>query len=266
MICRVWASSGPNGSSISRISGSRISICASADALALAARELVRIAVAEGREPDAREPVPRPLARLARGDARGSSADGDVVERRLPRHQRVLLEEVAGAPVEPGERRAEDLDRARRRRQQAGRDVEQRGLAAAGRADDGDELAGRDGEIGRRDGRIAPAAREPERDRHAGKRNGGEPAAGAWTGMRKGRRMSDTADVSSSTGGRSPPRSGHVCHAGFMEQAPAQRWSATPWEPLHAPASSRLGDRAGDLSTCPQENHSGARRRWAKAR
>jgi len=51
------------------------------------------------------------------------------------------LEQITGLAVEPGERRAEDLDPASGRRDEPGGDVEQRGLAAAGRADDGDELA-----------------------------------------------------------------------------------------------------------------------------
>ena len=68
-----------------------------AHALPLPARELVGIAVAEGAQPDALEPRLRLLQRLAaRATPRDLQADGDVVARRLPRHHRVLLEEIAG--------------------------------------------------------------------------------------------------------------------------------------------------------------------------
>ena len=68
-----------------------------ADALALSSRELVGIAVAEGGKADALEPGLCPLQRLRAGGAGDLQADGDVVARRLPRHHRVLLEQVAGA-------------------------------------------------------------------------------------------------------------------------------------------------------------------------
>ena len=96
MICRVCASSGPNGSSISRIFGSRISTCASADALALAARQHVRIAVAERAEPDRAEPGLRALARLRTRRALDLEPDGDVVDRGFPGKQRIGLEQIAG--------------------------------------------------------------------------------------------------------------------------------------------------------------------------
>ena len=101
MICRVWASSGPNGSSIKQDLGIADQHLRQRDALLLAAGEHVRVAVEEGREPDPGEPPPGLLVGLGLRHALRLERDGDVVERRLPRHQRVLLEEVAGAPVEP---------------------------------------------------------------------------------------------------------------------------------------------------------------------
>src|SRR5262249_57277348 len=106
-----------------------------ADALSLAAREHVRIARAELGEADAGKPGPRALARKRPSDTGGLEPDGDVLQRRLPREQRLRLEQVTGLAVEPGERRAEDLDAARRGRDQPSRDVERGPFAAAGRAD-----------------------------------------------------------------------------------------------------------------------------------
>ena len=76
-------------------------------------------------------------------------------------------------PVEAGERRAEHQGLAGGRRQQAGRHVEQRGLAAAGRADDGDELVRADLQVGPGDRRIAGAAGHGKIDRDAVETDGG---------------------------------------------------------------------------------------------
>ena len=89
MICRVCASSGPNGSSISRIFGIADQHLRETDALALAARQHVRIAVAECAEADARRASPArarsaslrgapttssPIATLSRAVFHGNSA------------------------------------------------------------------------------------------------------------------------------------------------------------------------------------------------
>ena len=141
-----------------------------ADALSHAARELVRIAVAEAAEADAPEPLLRLL--LGPGAAAELEPGGDVLQRRAPRHQAVGLEHVAGAAVDSRERRAEHLDRSAARREQAGGDVEQRALAAAGRADDRDELAGADGErdVAHRGVAAARIGLVGERAGHAGQR------------------------------------------------------------------------------------------------
>jgi len=59
---------------------------------------------------------------------------------------------------------AVDLHVAAGRRQKPCRDVEQRRFAAAGGADNGDEFARRDVEIGLLDGRIDASLGEAERD------------------------------------------------------------------------------------------------------
>src|SRR5262245_47246187 len=152
-----------------------------ADALPLAAREHVRIARAELGEADAGKPGPRALARERAGDAGGLEPDRHVLQRRLPRKQRLRLEQVTGLAVEAGERRAEDLDAARRGRNEPGGDVEQGRFAAAGRADDGDELTGGNRKGGTLDRRVGAAVGEPEghgdlRERDGG-RHGGEPVS-----------------------------------------------------------------------------------------
>jgi len=133
----------------------------------------VRIARAELGEADAAEPGPRALARQRAADAGGFEPDRDVLQRRLPGKQRLRLEQVTGLTVEPGERRAEDLDPASGRRDEPGGDVEQRGLAAAGRADDRDELAVGDGKRGAIDRGVAAAIGKAKTDRHLRQRDGG---------------------------------------------------------------------------------------------
>ena len=144
-----------------------------ADALPLPARELVRIAVAERRQPHALQPRLRALQRLGPRHAGDLQADGDVVARRLPRHHRVLLEEVAGMPVEARQRRPEHEGLAGGRRQQPGRHVEQGGLAAAGRADDGNELVRADLQVRPGDRRIAGPAGHRKIDGDAVEADGG---------------------------------------------------------------------------------------------
>ena len=70
-----------------------------ADALAHAARELVRVAVAEAAEADALAASPRP-ARAASAAPRNSSPAVTLSQRGAPRHQALGLEHVAGAPVD----------------------------------------------------------------------------------------------------------------------------------------------------------------------
>ena len=90
-------------------------------------------------------------------------ADRNVVDRGLPGEQRLGLKQVAGLPVEAGQSGAENPRFAVRRRDQPGRHVEQRRLAAAGRPDDRDEFAVRDIQRGALDGLVGAAVGKPER-------------------------------------------------------------------------------------------------------
>src|SRR5262249_58800206 len=136
------------------------------------------IARADGGEANAGKPGPRALARKRARDAGGLEPDRHVLQRRLPREQRLRLEEITGLPVEAGEWRPEDLDPTSGRRDEPGGDVEKSGLAAAGRADDGDELAVGDGKGGAIDRGVAAAIGKAKTDRHLreadGGRHGGE--------------------------------------------------------------------------------------------
>src|SRR5262249_56490837 len=118
------------------------------------------------------EPGPRALARKRASDAGGFEPDRHVLQRRLPRKQGFRLKKIAGLAIEAGERRAENLDPASGRRDQPGGDVEQCRLAAACRADDGDELAVSDGKRGAIDRGVAAAIGKAKTDRHLRQRNG----------------------------------------------------------------------------------------------
>jgi hypothetical protein len=107
-------------------------------------------------------------ARLCLGRRRAGrlETDRDIVERGLPRKQRVGLEEIAGLPVEAGQSRAKDVRMSAGGREQARRHVEKRRLAAAGRTDDGDELAVGDGQARALDRGEDAASRHAEGYRH----------------------------------------------------------------------------------------------------
>src|SRR6478752_7820776 len=78
---------------------------------------------------------------MAARHARYLQADGDIVERGLPGKQCVGLKQVAGLPVQAGQRRTENPHHSRCRPEQAGGDIQQRGFSASGGPDNGDELA-----------------------------------------------------------------------------------------------------------------------------
>jgi hypothetical protein len=117
-----------------------------AHALAHAAGQLVRIAIGERGQADALQPLGRERARVRVARAAERQPGHHVAERGAPGHQALGLEHVARAPVDARQRLAEHAHAARARREQAGGHVQQRALAAAGRPDDGDELAGLDRE------------------------------------------------------------------------------------------------------------------------
>src|SRR5438270_7098473 len=101
----------------------------------------MRVAVAEAADADAREPLLRAFARFGFQCAGDLQADRNIFRRGLPRKQRLGLKQVAGLPIETGERTAEDFRGTVRGRNQPGSHVKERRLATAGWADDGDELA-----------------------------------------------------------------------------------------------------------------------------
>ena len=74
--------------------------------------------------------------------------------------------------VEAGEALTQHERLARRGGEQSRSHVEQRGFPATGRADDGHELVGADGKIGRRNRRIGAAIGERKADLHAAKAYG----------------------------------------------------------------------------------------------
>ena len=78
------------------------------DALAHAAGKLMRIAVGEVFEPDAREPSHGARFGLVLRNAAVAQSDGDVFKRRRPRHEAFGLKHVACASVEACERLSED--------------------------------------------------------------------------------------------------------------------------------------------------------------
>ena len=141
------------------------------DALALPAREHMRIAVAERAETHRRQPALRALQRLLARRALDLESDGDIVDRGLPGEQRIGLEQIAGVPIEPGQRLAEDFYRSGRRLEQPGGDIEQRGFAASGGADNGDELAMHHRKIGLFDRGIDARIGEAKRHRRIVKRD-----------------------------------------------------------------------------------------------
>jgi hypothetical protein len=109
-------------------------------------------------QPHAREPAFTARDSLLARDAAKLEANHDVVERRAPGQQRLALEQVASPAVQALERLAADSDLARRGGEQAGGNVQQRGLAAASRTDYRDEFAGPDRQRGVANRRIARRA------------------------------------------------------------------------------------------------------------
>src|SRR5580692_6930901 len=117
------------------------------DALLLAAGELLGKARLVAGELDEIEHTPDMLVDLWLWHAALPEREADVLRHRQMRKQGVVLEHHADvAPIGRGVRhhRAADQDVARRRLLEAGDHHERRGLAGAGRAQEGDELAGLD--------------------------------------------------------------------------------------------------------------------------
>ena len=141
MSSRVSASSAANGSSISSTAGIVGQRAGDGDPLLHAAGEVVRVGVGEFLELDQRELLERDLLALRLRHALHLQAEGDVAERACARKELgEVLEHDAAVHAAPGHRLAADADLAAGGREEAGDDVEQRGLAAAAGADEAEEL------------------------------------------------------------------------------------------------------------------------------
>src|SRR5579885_3909750 len=97
--------------------------------------------VLEPFEPDLVQPFPGPLAALRPRRAADRQRKLDIAQRREPGKEVAVLRDVADAGVEAVDRPAVVQDGAARRAEEARREPEQRGLAAAGRAHDRGDLA-----------------------------------------------------------------------------------------------------------------------------
>src|SRR5581483_2439751 len=136
------------------------------DALSHAARELMRITAAEAAQSDALQPVVGARQRFAVLDAAEFQSGRDIGARGAPGHQGFRLEQVTGLAVEAAKRRTEYLYLPGRGPQQADRDIEKRGFAAAGRAYHRDELARLHAQRGVAHCGVAAAVGREERDGH----------------------------------------------------------------------------------------------------
>src|SRR5205085_6782578 len=112
-----------------------------------AARELARIAVGEALEVDQADVLGDDAIALRLGNALFLEPVADVPGDGSPREERVALEDDAAVGPGPRDRRAVQQDPAGARRQEAADEIEQRALAAAARADDGDEFLAGDREV-----------------------------------------------------------------------------------------------------------------------
>jgi len=116
-------------------------------ALAHALRKLGRVAVQRVGETDLAQRLGGALAPFLAGHATHLERQLDIAQRVAPRQQRIARQRIGGLAAARLRRRAGDDQAARREVLQPGHHVEKRGLAAAARPDDGDELAVGDGQI-----------------------------------------------------------------------------------------------------------------------
>src|SRR6516162_2660388 len=124
------------------------------------------IGVGEFLELDEGELLERDTFPFGPRDALHFETEGDVAERGAPWKQLgEILEHHTTIHAAPGHGLAADTDLAGGRREEAGDDVEERRLAAAGRADDAQELRGRQAKACRFDG-VNRAARRVVDERY----------------------------------------------------------------------------------------------------
>ncbi|OLT20400.1 hypothetical protein BJF78_09935 [Pseudonocardia sp. CNS-139] len=192
------------------------------DALAHAAGELARPRVLEAGEADEREQVADPLP--VHRAARHAERQRDVLPRRRPRQQRVLLERDA-EPVradEVGRAALLDGDRALGGLLQARDHAQHRRLAAARRAEQRDELAVPDREIEPFERAHGGAAAEREVLDDAGQGDcGSRPAGGVVGGAdRGGGDARPCWHAGSSESGGSRPRYGATVAAVLRRRRP----------------------------------------------
>ena len=118
-----------------------------ADPLVHAAGQLGGMVVLEAAQADEIDELHGAIIPLGLADALELEVEGDVVDRRQPRHQGRLLEHHAAVRARPLHLLAVDQRPPGSRLLEAGDDVEQGRLAAAGRAEQADEIIGLDVEI-----------------------------------------------------------------------------------------------------------------------
>ncbi len=131
------------------------------DALALAAAELVGTAGAEAFQLDHRQRIVHARREFGLAHTRAAQAVGDVVEHVEVRKDRVGLEHHVGRSQmrrHVGDTRTLDIDFAARREFEPGDHAQQRGLAAAGGAEQREKLATADRQDGVVDGSRAAEA------------------------------------------------------------------------------------------------------------
>ena len=136
----------------------------------------MRIAGGKTRQSDTGKPVLGAPARLLSLDTRRFEPNCDVIENTLPWKQGFGLEKIPGLAVKPGKPSAENIHLPPGGCNQPGRNVEQRGLAAAGRPDNGDEFPIGHCKRGAAHGGICPAIGEPESHGDLRERNRNLPA------------------------------------------------------------------------------------------
>ncbi len=117
------------------------------DPLAHAARQLARVGVLEAVEADQVDGRQRPLAPRPGRHAERLQPGLDVLQHREPGKEREGLEDHGHARRRPPQRPALPGHRAFGRRDQAGHDAQQRGLARTGAAQQPDDLAGAQREV-----------------------------------------------------------------------------------------------------------------------
>ena len=110
-------------------------------ALALAAGELMGIAINKTGEAHTRQQGPSPLTRLRGRHAPHFQRHGHIGQRGLPGHERVLLEQIARLRRDARDPAAMDPGEASGGGQKPRHHIQQGGLAAARGAHDGNELA-----------------------------------------------------------------------------------------------------------------------------